>query len=327
MAILVSGGINSSQIKGKVGNNVFKRTNKQTIISAYQPIVKNPRTPAQRMVRAKFVEVTKSSRILYDRAFRKYGVKLKGHSAYTSILRMVFNNPVVKCVGYADNFLPKYPSNNQKLIGANTDLSNEVFAYLAIRWFRPAAQGADEYNLCLSIPKGLFNYTPTGNSGKIYVGTNIPMESLVFEVLLQGLYRTTVKLPLNAFTVNERYGVDSDNTAFGATPGDIGGMYKYIVTFNDNLNKETDPANSGNYLIGLGDPLGNSSFGLNAGPAFECYWPGVEKASRIGAVVLMFSTPKTTEAINFAGEETTPVYTRELLLAINGVSSMYVHGA
>ena len=224
MAILVSGGINSSQIKGKVGNNVFKRTNGQTVISAYQPVVRNPRTAAQRMVRAKFVEITRGSRLLYDRAFRKYGVKLKGHSAYTSLLRMVFNNPVVKSVGYADNFLPKYPSNNQKLIGTNTDLSNEIFAYLAIRWFRPTAQGEDRYNICLSIPKDLFNYTPSGTPGKIYVGTNIPMDSLVFEVLLQGLYRATLKVPLLNFAINSRYGVDSDNTAIAKTVGEIGGM-------------------------------------------------------------------------------------------------------
>ena len=327
MAILVSGGINSSQIKGKVGNNVFKRTNGQTVISAYQPIVRNPRTPAQRMVRSKFVEITRSSRILYDRAFRKYGIKLKGHSAYTSILRMVFNNPVVKSVGYVDGFLPKYPANNQKLIGANTDLSNEIFAYLTIRWVRPSAQGADEYVLCLSIPKGLFNYTPTGDVNSVYIGTNIPMESLVFETLLQGIYRKTSKVSLGSFTVNERYGLDTDNTAIAKLPNDIGGMYKYIMKITDSLNLATDPANEGNYLIGLGEALSNSDFGLSNSPAFECYWPGVEKEKRIGAVVLMFSTPKTTEAINFAGEETTPVYTRELMLAVNGVSSMYPLGA
>lgn len=326
MAILVAGGINSSQIKGKVGNNVFKRTNGQTVISAYQPIVKNPRTAAQRMVRAKFVEVTRSSRILYDRAFRKYGIKLKGHSAYTSVLRMVFNNPVVKSVGYAGNFLPKYPSNNQKLIGTNTDLSNEIFAYLDIRWFRPTAQGEDGYNICLSIPKGLFNYTPSGSKSKIYVGTNIPMDSLVFEILLQGLYRATVKVPLLNFSINERYGVDSDNTAIATTSDGIGGMYKYIVSFTDSLSLATDPANSGNYLIGLNDPMSNADFGLNSAPAFECYWPGVEKANRIGAVILMFSTP-TDNAINLVGDEITPIYTRELMLAVNSVSSMYVQGA
>ena len=326
MAILVSGGINSSQIKGKVGNNVFKRVNGQTVIAAYQPIVKNPRTPAQRMIRAKFVEISKGTRILFDRAFRKYGVKLKGHSAYTSLLRMVFNNPVVKSVGYADNFLPKCPTNNQKLIGTNTDLSNEIFAYLDIRWFRPTAQGEDRYNICLSIPKGLFNYTPSGTPGKIYVGTNIPMDSLVFEILLQGLYRATVKIPLLNFSINERYGVDSDNTAIAATSEDIGGMYKYIVTFTDTLNVATDPANNGNYLIGLNDPMGNSDFGLSEGPAFECHWPGVEKAKRIGAVVLMFSTPQD-NAYNFNGDEITPVYTRELMLAVNSVSSMYIQGA
>lgn len=326
MAILVSGGINSSQIKGKVGNNVFKRTNGQTLISAYQPIVKNPRTPAQRMVRAKFVEVTKGSRILYDRAFRKYGVKLKGHSAYTSILRMVFNNPVVKSVGYAGHFLPKYPSNNQKLIGTNTDLSNEIFDYLDIRWLRPTAQGEDRYYMCLSIPKGLFDYTPAGIPGKIYVGTNIPMKSLVFEVLLQGLYRATVKVPFDSFSINPRYGVDSYDTAFGASEKGIGGMYKYVVSFTDTLSLVTDPANSGNYLIGLHDPLTNESFGLGDVPAFECYWPGVKKAERIGAVVVMFSTPED-NANNLVGNRITPIYTRELLLAVNGVSSMYVAGA
>lgn len=328
MAILVSGGINSSQIKGKVGNNVFKRVNGQTVISAYQPKVRNPRTPAQRMIRAKFVEVSRGSRLLFDRAFRKYGVKLKGHSAYTSLLRMVFNNPVVKSVGYADNFLPKYPSNNQKLIGTNTDLSNEIFAYLDIRWFRPTAQGQDEYMLCLSIPKGLFNYTPSGNPGKVYVGTNIPMENLVFEVLLQGLYRTTVKVPLTTFAINERYGVDSDNTAISTTADGIGGMYKYIVTLQDNISKDTDPANSGNYLIGLSEPMNNAGFGLSECPAIECYWSGVEKAKRIGAIVLMFSTPKSDSAFNFDGNnEVTPIYTRELMLAVNVVSSMYVLGA
>lgn len=327
MAILVSGGINSSQIKGRVGNNVFKRVNGRTVISAYQPIVKNPRTPAQRMIRSKFVEITRSSRILFDRAFRKYGIKLKGHSAYTSILRMVFNNPVVKSVGYVDGFLPKYPANNQKLIGCNTDLSNEVFAYLTIRWFRTSAQNTDMYALCLSIPKGLFNYTPGGQTDVIYLGTNIPMESLVFEILLQGIYRGTSKISLGNFTVNERYGLDTDNTAIAHIPNDIGGMYKYIVKITDSLNLATDPANSGNYLIGLGEALRNTDFGLTSGPAFDCYWPGVEKAARIGAVVLMFSTPRTTEAINFAGEETTPIYTRELMLAVNAVSTMYVSGA
>lgn len=325
MAILVSGGINSSQIKGKVGNSVFKRVNGQTIISAYQPKVKNPRTPAQRMVRSKFVEISRGSRLLFDRAFRKYGVKLKGHSAYTSLLRMVFNNPVVKSVGYADNFLPKYPSGNQKLIGSNTDLSNEIFSYLDFRWLRSSA-GVEVYSICLSIPKGLFNYSPSGSVGKIYVGTNIPMESLVFEVLLQGLYRATAKVALTDFTVNERYGVDSDNTAISDKAINIGGMYKYIVAFNDSLSIATDPANSGNYLIGLGDPLNNGDFGLESSPAFRCYWPGVEKADRVGAIILMFSTPKD-NAISLAGSETTPIYTRELMLAVNAVSSMYVLGA
>ncbi len=322
MAILVSGGINSSQIKGKVGNNVFKRVNKQTVISAYQPIVRNPRTPAQRMVRSKFVDVTAGARLLYDRAFRKYGVKISGHSAYTSILKMVFNNPVVKSVGYADNFLPKYPSNNQRLIGANTNLDNEVFAYLTFRWLRATAQGQDQYALCLSIPKGLFNYTPSGSAGRIYIGTNIPMASLIFEILLQGLYRKTKKVSLSDFSVNDRYGVDTDNTAISGTADNIGGMYKYIVRMEDSLGLATDPMNTDNYLIGIGAALSNADFGFSEAPAFECYWSGVEKAERIGAVVVMFSEPKSGSASTIQGDDLTPIYTRELMLAINDVSTM-----
>lgn len=325
MAILVSGGINSSQIKGKVGNNVFKRVNRQTVISAYQPIVRNPRTPAQRMVRAKFVEVTRSSRLLYDRAFRKYGVKLSGHSAYTSVLRMVFNNPVVKSIGYADSFLPKYPTNNQKLVGYNTDLSNEIFAFLCFRWFR-AGQN-DQYVLCLSIPKGLFNYTPSGNANNIYVGTNIPMNSLVFEILLQGTHRGTKKVSFSDFAINSRYGVDSDNTAISNTSDGIGGMYKYIVKFDDSLNLATDPANSDNYLIGLGAALNNADFRISEAPAYECYWPNAEKSRKIGATILMFSEPIEDSATDLQGNSLTPIYTRELMLAVNDWSALNALGS
>ena len=172
----------------------------------------------------------------------------------------------------------------------------------------------------------MFNYTPNGTTGKIYVVTNISMNSVVFEVLLQGLYRRNFSAPLSDFTVNERYGVDSDNTAIGTTRDEIGGMYKYIVSFTDTLSLKTDPANNGNYLIGLRDPLNNGDFGLPECPAFECYWPGVQKADRIGAVILMFSTPKD-NARNFVGNNTTPIYTRELMLAVNGVSTLHVLGA
>ena len=320
MAILVSGGINSSQIKGKVGNNVFKCVNRKTVISAYQPVVRNPRTKAQRVVRTKFVRVTKSSRLLYDRAFRKYGVKLSGHSAYTSILRMVFNNPVVKSAGYADNFLPEYPTNNQKLIGCNTDLSNEVFAFLCFRWYRVGQN--EQYAFCLSIPKGLFNYTPSGTPSDLYIGTNIPMNSLVLEILLQGTHRGTHKVKLSNFAINSRYGVDSDNTAISNVADEIGGMYKYIVGLEDSLNLATDPANPGNYLIGLSAALSNADFGINESPAFECYWPNTEKSNKIGATIIMFSEPKEDSAIDLEGNSLTPIYTRELMLAINDWSAL-----
>lgn len=319
MAILVTGGVNSSQIKGKIGNNVFKRVNRQTVISAYQPIVKNPNTRAQQFVRMKFMQVSGGSRLLYDRAFRKYGIKLKGHSAYTSINRMNFNNPVVKSVGYADNFLPEFPKKYQRLIGCNTNLSNEIFNYLDFRVIR--SNNTSSYYIALSIPKGMFNYTPSGSLGKIYLGTNIPLDSLTFEVLLQGIYQGTFKLPLLNFAINERYGLDSDDTALAKSVDNIGGMYKYTLSFTETLDMATDPQNSGNYLIGLSDPLTYANFGASADPFIECWWRGVEKVNRVGALILMFSTPQ--EATDLNDNEVTPILSRELMLAVNCWSSVH----
>ena len=320
MAILVSGGINSSQIKGKVGNNIFKRVNKQTVISAYQPRVRNPRTPAQRLVRSKFVEITNGSRKLYDRAFRKYGIKLKGQSAYSSINKMNFNNPVVKSVGYADNFLPKFPTDNQKLIGANNDLTNEVVNYLAMRWFHQ--ENSDILVFGFSIPKGMFDYTGGGQPGTICIGTNLSVKSFDLEVLVSGLYLTTVKSSVN-FSVNERYGFDNDIKGIAPAKEDIGGFYKYILKVTCTLNLASDPANPNNYFISIFDLIDAKTVGgATEVPAVECYWPNVQKAARVGAVMLLFSDGQGSDGLQ-GNSESSSFYFRELVIAVNDISERY----
>lgn len=322
MAILVSGGINSSQIKGKVGNNVFKRTNRQTVISAYQPIVRNPRTPAQRLVRSKFVEVTNGSRKLYNRTFKKYGIKLKGQSAYSAINKMNFNNPVVKSVGYADSFLPKFPTDNQKLIGVNNDLTNEVVNYLAMRWFR---QSNSDILVCgFSIPKGMFNYEGGGQPGDLYIGTNLSVASFDLEVLVSGLYLTTVKSSVQ-FSVNERYGADSDIKGIAAAKEDVGGFYKYILKVDATMNLASDPANSGNYFISIFETIDAKTVGgATQVPAVQCYWPNVQKAARVGAVMLLFSDGQESDGLQGEGfGDYSSFYTKELVIAVNDFSERY----
>ena len=322
MAILVSGGINSSQIKGKVGNNIFKRVNGQTVIAAYQPIVRNPRTAAQRLTRSKFVELSKGSRKLYDRTFRKYGIKLKGHSAYSSINKMNFNNPVVKSVGYADSFLPKFPTDNQKLIGVNNDLTNELVNYLAMRWFRQGT--SDILVFGFSIPKGMFNYVGGGEPGILYIGTNLSVASFDLEVLVSGLYVTTVK-PRVEFSVNERYGLDHDIKGIATAKEDVGGFYKYVLKVTSTMNMASDPANSDNYFISIFDLIDAKTVGgATQVPAVQCYWPNVQKAARVGAVMLLFSEGQESDGLRGEGSgEYSSFYSKELVIAVNDFSERY----
>lgn len=324
MAILVTGGINSSQIKGKVGNNIFKRVNRQTVISAYQPKVRNPRTPAQRLVRSKFVEVTNGSRKLYNRTFRKYGLKLKGQSAYNAINKMNFNNPVVKSVGYADSFLPKFPTDNQRLIGVNNDLTNELVNYLAMRWFRQG--NSDILVFGFSVPKGMFNYEGSSSSepGILYIGTNLSVASFDLEVLVSGLYNTTVKASVD-FSINERYGLDNDFTGIATAKEEVGGFYKYLLKVTTTMSLATDPANSNNYFISIFESVDAKSVGgATQVPAVQCYWPNVQKAARVGAVMLLFSDGQESDGLQGEGfGDYSSFYSKELVIAVNDFSERY----
>lgn len=321
MAILVSGGINSSQIKGKVGNVVFKQVNRRTVLSAYQPIVKNPKTFAQRLVRSKFLKLTNTSRAVYNEVFKLYGIKLKGHSAYSSVMRMIYNNPVVKSVGYADGYLPEYPKNADRIIGVNTDLTNEIFNYLVVRCIPGTAMpdGTINFVVGFSIPKGLLGYSPSGsgnNPGGKFIGTNIAMESLDCVGVLQGNSRFRLKGEIHSFAINPRFGVDSDVQAIGASIEDIGGAYKYVIKTTLTYNLATDPANTDNYFISMFDEISVP------GHLIECAWNGVEKKERIGATLFLFSTSQTSIDLN-DDEQNSAFLSRFLLLGVNSYSEKY----
>ena len=318
MARLIAGGVNSSQIKGKLGNVVFKQVNGRTVLSAYQPIVKNPRTHAQILVRRKFLKLANNSRAMYNEIFKLYGVKLKGHSAYNSVLRMIYNNPVVKSVGYANGYLPEYPKNADRLVGVNTDLTNEIFNYLVVRCIPGTTMpnGTIKFVVGFSIPKGLLGYTPSGNPGNRYIGTNIAMESLDCVGVLQGSARFRLKGEMSDFTINPRFGVDSGLQAIGATSDDIGGTYKYILQTTMTYDLVTDPANKNNYFISMFDEISVPGY------LIDCEWNGVEKKERIGATLFLFSTSQTSIDLNDE-EQNSAFLSRFLLLGVNSYSEKY----
>lgn len=318
MARLISGGVNSSQIKGKLGNTVFRQVNRQTVLSVYQPIVKNPNTPAQKMGRKKFLRLTDISKTLYNDTFKLYGVKLKGHSAYSSVARMVFNNPVVKSVGYADGYLPVYPKDANRIIGVNTDLTNEIFNYLVVRCIpgTTVPDGTINFVVGFSIPKGLLGYEGSGHPGNKYIGTNIPIESLDCNGVIQGSTRFRLKGEFRDFTINPRFGVDSDVKAIGSSVDEIGGFYKYVLKTTLTYDLVTDPANKNNYFISMFDEISVK------GHLISCAWNGVEKADRIGATLFLFSTSQ--PSIDLDNEDIqTAFLTRFLLLGTNSYSERY----
>ena len=318
MARLISGGVNSSQIKGKLGNVVFKQVNRRTVLSAYQPIVKNPNTFAQKLARRKFLKLANTSRALYNEIFKLYGIKLKGHSAYSSVLRMIYNNPVVKSVGYTNGYLPEYPKNADRLVGVNTDLTNEIFNYLVVRCIPGTAvpDGTINFVVGFSIPKGLLGYTPTGNPGGKYIGTNIAIESLDCVGILQGSARFRLKGEFQNFTINPRFGVDSDVQAIGATSDEIGGAYKYILKTSLTYDLVADPANKNNYFISLFEETGVPGY------LIDCAWNGVEKKERIGATLFLFSTSQTSIDLD-DNEQNSAFLSRFLLLGVNSYSEKY----
>lgn len=327
MAKLIAGGVNSSQIKGKLGNQVFSRTNRETVIRAYQPIVRNPRTPAQVRQRRKFVAIQNGVRNLYATSFKPYGIKLDGHSAYTSISRMIHNNLVVKSIGYPRNYLPNIPKNYQHLLAYNTDLDGELFKYITIRVLK---QGNNTtISLGCSVPKDEHPEIAIGISGQKYIGSNIAFSSMLAYVSCLGTRYTKMRLFESDsldLLVNES-GV-SGNTIMGATADEISMNYKYV--YKTSVVVIQDPQIQDNVFVTFGatDSLladfGASSF---ADISVECAWPGVTPSGKCGFTIFTISNGVESDnlgEINY--EENTSVYNRYCISAVNDWSEEYTIG-
>lgn len=323
MAKLVAGGVNSSQIKGKLGNQVFARMNKETVIRAYQPIVKNPRTPAQVRQRRKFVALQAGIRKIYASSFRPYGIKLNGHSAYSSISRMVHNNWVVKSVGYPQNYLPNVPQNFQHLLACNTNLDAEIFKYLTIRVIKQA--GTTNVYLGCSVPAGEFSGISVGVAGQRYLGSNIAFTQMTSYISCMGtniakmnLFESDVTLAINESGI-------SGNTIMAATADEVSMNYKYVYPVSVSIMQ--DPKLAGNVFVVFGateKPL--SIFGASAfiDMSVECAWPGVSRSYKSGFTIFTISHGVESDNLGeIDWEESTSVYNRYCISAVNDWSEEY----
>lgn len=107
----------SGGLSGKTGSYTFRQSRGETIVSQYQPIVKNPNTPAQQSQRAKFKLMSQLAAIMAP-GFGTMGVtKRPGKQAPTQRNAFVqLNMPLVEVDSSADNeVVAKIPMEKLKL--------------------------------------------------------------------------------------------------------------------------------------------------------------------------------------------------------------------
>ena len=230
MGKLISGGILSSEIKGKVGDVVFTKLNKETVIKKYQPIVANPNTLAQQIQRTKFKTIGESVAGLYNITAKKYGVKLPQDNIYSAMSRTVFQNKVVLSMGYANNYYPKKAPNTRDLLAYNNDINGDILQYLSAGFI------IGENNKSLE-PGFLFpkNIVPVYNvvaysPGVVFIGSNFVFDNVNVGLMVNGNVYNTI----NAFdgvdlSLNENYtGVDNFGKFVSNSKDTINTKFKYI---------------------------------------------------------------------------------------------------
>lgn len=328
MAIVLTSGIVPKNVKGKVGDVVFARLNKETTVRAYQPKVRNPRTLAQVRQRRKFTALQHGISRLYASSFKPYGIKLNGHSAYTSISRMIHNNLVVKSVGYPKSYLPEIPKNYQRLLAYNTNLDGELFKYIAIRVIKQN-NNTSVYLGC-SVPKAEHPEITLNMTGVKYFGSNIAFTSMISYISCMGTRNTKMDLFENDVTLAINESGVGGNTIIGATADDISMNYKYV--YKSNVVTMQDPQIADNVFIVFGTterPL--SIFGASSFDDIEvddCAWPGVTRSGKSGFTIFTISIGTDSQNLgDVTWEEQTSVYHRYCISAVNDWSEEYTIGA
>lgn len=115
----------SGGLSGKTGSYTFRQSRGQTIVSQYQPIVKNPNTQGQQNQRAKFKLMSQLAAIM-STGFGTMGVtKRPGKQAPTQRNAFVqLNMPLVEVTSDNQEVVAKIPMEQLKLTSSNRFLPN-----------------------------------------------------------------------------------------------------------------------------------------------------------------------------------------------------------
>lgn len=252
MARLISGGVNSRQIKGKLGEQVFKIVNRETVIAAYQPKVANPRTVAQMIVRRKFAYTGKAVARLNNYAFKRYGLKYPGTNVYSAVSKLAFNNPVVLAMGSTHNFYPKDMPNVQDTLGFNTKVvGTGILEYFAVRKIGTTIRFG------FSVPKSLCDeaITPEGQNPAIQFGSNIPFTDFIAETITNGRnYKPFNQiLGSNVLIVNNPAAQEDEGSnlvvAVQNSATGIAARFHYVMKPNEGMTCVADSENSNNWFL------------------------------------------------------------------------------
>lgn len=290
MGKLISGGILSTEIKGKVGNIIFKRVNRETIMAPYQPTVANPRTLAQMRQRYKFRALSHIVSEVYTNGAKRYGVKLANHNIYSSIAAMIHRNPIVLAAGYQGGFIPYVPKNNQNLLADNNKLNDQFCekVYLGL------SSDLNNLEIGFKIDSSLVGQVPQTYPGPIYIGVNNPFTDLSYQLVFMGSYISEASLISNAtLSLNTNFGTTSGSKMVSSVRGDISGNYQYIVsTPVINIADLSDEPGFAKVVL---KTTNEGEFGLEqswSGVSIKAGWPGVEVDDRLGFTAFIYSVNK-----------------------------------
>lgn len=115
----------SGGLSGKTGSYTFRQSGGQTIVSQYQPIVKNPNTLGQQGQRAKFKLMSQLAAIMAP-GFGTLGtIKRAGHAAPSQRNAFIkLNFPLVETTEAAESVVAKIPIEQLKLTSSSKPLGS-----------------------------------------------------------------------------------------------------------------------------------------------------------------------------------------------------------
>lgn len=223
-------GLISPNIRGKIGNTVFTRTNRVTIARAYQPIVANPKTPQQIINRFLFSKATEETKALRNEIAKIYGTnKLPKFSA---LLKQVRNSlPYKQFKSFND--LPNTSFSNSLqfgLVGAN--LQKESVAIFDLTNAGIVSEPGTEEQLVnqyLVLGKKIYGKGVDDTTENVYFGSDYALDTV--NLIAIGANMELFTIPISLSVLNHEYTEKGDKqVGLFANISECGAGWKFIYS-------------------------------------------------------------------------------------------------